>query len=407
MTPVESEGRKEALEAGVSLREWILLPLTGVLTICILVIGGNSIAAKRFGTSKTTTMNCLVTDNPSRGVTAIPNSVCYQKNNESRLEEYRFNSCGHRAGMECGPKRPGTYRVVLMGSSFGYGMWVQRDRSFAALLPIQLSHITGQNVELYNESMQYAFPRSAAARFDEVLAANPDMILWALTPIDIQSAADVLPDLQNPVAKLDAWNKIKFRAREAFANRTVLDGMTHLLDKGVEQFSHSPLGVALQCAVYESRSQYVKSYLMGPDEEQGFLKAELSGRWKSDLRQFESVVAGVAARAQTAGVPLVFVLLPNRAQSAMVSMGEWPGDFDPYRLDNELHTIIAGHGATYVDILPDYRAVSVPEQGYFAVDGHPNDYGHEVISRLLAKELTTGSIPSLKAGMQVASEKGR
>jgi len=51
----------------------------------------------------------------------------------------------------------------------------------------------------------------------------------------------------------------------------------------------------------------------------------------------------------------------------------------------------------YIDILPDFRTIPNPEQGYFPVDRHPNADGHSMISRMLAKELTSGVIPELRA----------
>jgi hypothetical protein len=110
-----------------------------------------------------------------------------------------------------------------------------------------------------------------------------------------------------------------------------------------------------------------------------------------------------------AGVPLVVTLVPNRAQAAMISMGEWPAGYDPYKLDNELRSIIEKQGGTYIDILPDYRTIASPEQGYFTVDGHPNADGHALIARFLARELTSGAIPTLKATTQpqAALEQGR
>jgi hypothetical protein len=84
----------------------------------------------------------------------------------------------------------------------------------------------------------------------------------------------------------------------------------------------------------------------------------------------------------------------------MISMGKWPDGYDPYKLDNELRAIITRHGGIYIDILPGYRALPNPEEDYFPVDGHPNASGHAIISGMLAKALTNGSIPALKAATQ-------
>ena len=99
--------------------------------------------------------------------------------------------------MECGPKPPGTFRIVMIGTSFAIGMRVPREQTFAALLPVELSRRTGLKVQLYNEAIPFKLPDTIAAHFDEALEAKPDMILWALNSSDIhtQSQVAVLPCL--------------------------------------------------------------------------------------------------------------------------------------------------------------------------------------------------------------------
>jgi hypothetical protein len=93
----------------------------------------------------------------------------------------------------------------------------------------------------------------------------------------------------------------------------------------------------------------------------------------------------------------------------MISMGEWPAGYDPYKLDEELRSIITSHGGIYIDILPDLRNIPNPEQHYFPVDNHPDADGDAMISGMLAKELTGGAIPARKAATlpQAAQEQSR
>ena len=148
---------------------------------------------------------------------------------------------------------------------------------------------------------------------------------------------------------------------------------------------------------------------MGHEAE--YLRVEPSEPWKERLKLFESFAADIEGRAKVAGVPLVAVLLPYRAQVAMISVGKWPAGYDPYKLDEELRSIIVSHGGSYVDILPDFRGIPDPEQYYYPVDGHPNAEGHRIISGLLAKALTSGAVPSLSVGPQLPNtlvgKKGR
>jgi lysophospholipase L1-like esterase len=54
------------------------------------------------------------------------------------------------------------------------------------------------------------------------------------------------------------------------------------------------------------------------------------------------------------------------------------------------------HGALYVDILADFRALPGPEHGYYPLDGHPNAQGQAVLARLIAQRLG-GAIPEVPA----------
>jgi len=127
------------------------------------------------------------------------------------------------------------------------------------------------------------------------------------------------------------------------------------------------------------------------------------------MGEFEFDASEFQRQAKAAGVPIVAVLVPDRVQAAMVSMGKWPAGYDPYKLDEELRQMIVSKGGIYVDILPDFRAIPNPEEHYFPVDGHPDADAHAVLAKLLARELTGGAVPALKAvsQRQVASEQDR
>jgi hypothetical protein len=161
--------------------------------------------------------------------------------------------------------------------------------------------------------------------------------------------------------------------------------------------------------LYKSQKQTIKSYLIGSDDETGFLKSEMSGVWKSRLKQFDAYDEEMNSRATADGVPFVVVLVPTRAQASLISMGEWPVGYDPYKFNDELDFSITSKGGTYINILPEFRTVPNPERYYFPVDGHPDADGHRIISEMLAQGLTNGAIPALRATSTApaASQQGR
>jgi hypothetical protein len=411
-------------EAKLPRRDWILLPALSLLTMVFLAVSAVLLASWLFPSSEAGLKTCFAKADPSGQAPARPNTVCSERTVESKfVAEYRFNSCGHRAGMECGPKPPGTYRIVMIGSSMAMGLFVPRQMTFAALLPPELSRRTGRKIEIYNEATGGEFRggpfpvRDSPLHFNQVLSADPDMILWIVTPTDIenmsfedpaapppapvqqapapQAPVHQAPAPGNPLAA--AWNKLKL----AIASGRVEDRLRFLWDQ-------TTASVMLKHFLLETESQdqYVKSYLQNEDDA-GFLKAQPDAKWQRLLGTFQKYAAQFEAQASAAGVPFVAVLVPNRAQAAMLSEGEWPAGYDPYKLDDEVRAVIVSHGGFYVDILPDYRTIPNPEQNYFPVDGHPDADGNRILSGFLAKELTGGAVPALRAAEHVALEQAK
>jgi hypothetical protein len=383
-------------EAKLPRRDWILLPLLGLMTLMLIAVSSETIARRYFGESKTSLNNCLVLNDAATGVRGVPNSVCWEKIPESPLIEYKLDCSGFRTGMACGPKPPGTYRIVMMGSSVAMGERVAIENTFATLLPKEVSQPAGRRVELYNEAMGYGFPRNTVLRFNDVLAAKPDMILWVLTLIDVRLAGFLYPE-----------NPSKRPEHPSPSQRRLMDSLKDSMKETVRAHAGNPVAgtlTALRHIVYQHQSQneYIQSYLTLPQGAEGFwdagpdaLRAQPSPEWLAHLKEFERSAAQVEHMASAAGVPLVAVLAPNRAQAAMISMGEWPAGFDPYAINRELRSIITSHGGTYIDILPDFGAIPNAERHYYPLDGHPDAGGHAIIAGFLARELSGGAVPEL------------
>jgi hypothetical protein len=327
------------------------------------------------------------------------------------LAEYRFNSCGHRAGMECGPKPLGTYRIVMIGSSMAMGLFTPREKTFAALLPPKLAQLTGRKVEIYNEASGGEFRggpfpmRGSTVQFKDVLAQTPDMVLWVVTPMDVENATFEGPSPAQLAAMQEKANSPlqSGQAQNAFEKlKTVLVRGT-FQEKLRFRWDQSRTALALKHIFYgtESQQEYVESYLKNEDDA-GFLRTKLSPKWQSSMATFESYAAVFESDAKQAHIPFVVVLVPNRAQAAMISMGSsgWPTGYDPYKLDGEMRAIIERHGGTYVDVLPEFAKIPNPERHFFPVDGHPDAEGHAMLSDVLADGLTSGAVPDLAVAGQ-------
>lgn len=379
-------------------RDWILLPGLGLLTIGLIAGSVELLARRVLAVSSESKTSCIIHD-ASKGVRGVPNSVCWEKLPESENVEYKYNRCGDRAGMECGPKAAHTYRIVMQGSSIAAGYTLQINKTIGALLPIELSEKTGRSVELYDEGVN-ASPQNVVLRFQDVLAAQPDLILWVLGPWEIQHALEGTAAPHQGQAGMT-----KHRIQQALASKPLLDAIPDiraaLVDMWDAKFDRQIKSkIMLQHYLYESRAEYLRLYLLGDKSETAALLTQPGPEYQEKLQQFDRDVSVMEEQARSAGVPLFVTMVPNRAMAAMISGGEWPAGYDPYKLDNELRRIVTSHGANYLGIIQDYSTIPSPEQLYLTVNGHPNAKGDAVISDILAKELTSGVVPALKVSAQ-------
>jgi hypothetical protein len=420
MTRTDRTEPGAARNANSQRRDWVLLPAMSLLTIALLAVSAELLSRWLYPSSQVGLQNCFAIDDPTGDAAAKPNSVCWEQTAESTFKaEYRFNSRGHRAGAELSPKPPGTYRIVLIGSSLAQGLFVPRERTFAALLPEELSTKTGRKIEVYNEATGGKFrggpfpTQNSAQHFDEVLAAQPDLILWVITPTDVMNARSK-ENADSPYR--DALQEDPRSATSSAKTRSFWSNLTASIAKGTfgerlkSRWEETRTSIVLKHLMIASESQdeYIKSYLRNRDDAD-FLKTKPDAKWQMQLQYFDAELAAITGLAKNAGVNLVAVFVPNRPQAAMISKGDWPVGYDPFMLEDEIRDSIVTDGGHFIDILPDYRGIPSPERDYFPVDGHPNADGQEIIFRFLAKELTSGTVPELKASTppDIAMQSGR
>jgi hypothetical protein len=403
---------ESAKEARLPLRDWILLPLLSLMTVLVLLATMELIARVNggSGSEQQGIGPCIVSNDPSTGVRFVPNSECRDRSMESSWTDYMFNSHGHRAGWEYGLKEPETYRIVMTGSSIALGFVVDRDKSFAALLPGEISARIGRKVELYNESMGYAgggTPHSVLLRFDEIRAASPDAVLWVLTPYDIENVSSIgwVKNLNQYGARGVAENpqpnthfeQTILRIGSRLGIKSIPQGLLKWADKANSQIQFQNY---LKHFLYESQSLYVNASLNGPPEKIGFLNKEWGPVWTDRLHEFDGYAGTIIAKANAAGLPVIAVFVPDAQLAAIISKGDWPAEDDPFKLDHELGASIIRHGGIYLDILPDYQNDPNSEKGYFRFNGHPDAAGHAKIAKMIAREITSGAVPALRATAQ-------
>lgn len=334
--------------------------------------------------------SCFILDDPTTGVKGVPNCQFENMAREFGDVRYRFDANGYRNPVAMDRHDPKSFRIVMTGSSIVFGDFVSGKDSLAAQLPLQLTQETGRPVELYNEGLPFGFADSIALRYRDVLVTKPDMVLWILTPYDVKYAHQVtLPHLKPVSASLIKDKILRCMKHEP--------GSTTCAQAAAGYMETTRTGYALRYLANQSETEFMKSYLDGPDDEHGFLKADPSDFWRENLLQVDRDAKEIEEQTEARGIPLVVVYLPNRAQTDMISSGTWPSGYDPFWLDQQLRSMVTSHGGTYLDILPSMKGAASADRDFFPVDGHPNAQGHALFARLIAQQLTSGAIPALRA----------
>jgi hypothetical protein len=350
------------------------------MTIAILGRGAKLIADREVVRSKQVVGMCIqqTGSGPRHGV---PNSVCVEKNSSSQLVEYRFNSCGDRTPLDCGPKPAGVYRIVLIGSSIPMGWGVSESDSLVERLVTDLSQSTHRRVEVYNSAMEGSggSPSTLANRMSRTMALQPDLILW------VMSSWDIDPD--------------KIRVQEK-PSQGGLPGW-QVPDRILAKFK---IRSWLTEVLFRSESVYMSAYIRNI-QEGAQLPADSSNDEDARMRSFSLDAGTIVERAKAAGVPVVATFLPNRGEAALISVSPRPAAVDPVRLNNELGTIMASKGATYVDILPDLQRTPNLDGIYDQLGFHLNAEGHAVLTQILTKSLTDGTVPALSTNEQAQPER--
>lgn len=399
----ESFGMAKKLEVNsepsLPRRDWIMLPLLALLTVVILAFSSEKISEILNGKPKSSVGACLDLSHPERGISGIPNCQMSERDYGVPSVQYKFDSCGYRSEIGCESKHPGSYQMVMIGTSIAFGQWVTQRNTIAARIPIDIARTTGRKIYLYNEGMLEQYPQFVAAHVSSALSRKPDMILWIVTPHDISipplDPRDILllvGGTRDKVELVERWKGF-LRIKIPHGSFSSLEELLSV--HFVRIFSQTNTGVLLQNILNKNQERYVQSYLKLPDSESGYLKLSPSSAWKTDINAFENMAATMIKQSRAAGVPLVVTLVPTRAQAAMLSSGVWPDGYDPYAIDNDVRSIITRHGGIYVDIFPDLKQIPNLETHFYFSNGHPDDKGDAILAQAISKELTSGQIPTL------------
>src|SRR6202012_3968476 len=95
-----------------------------------------------------------------------------------------------------------------------------------------------------------------------------------------------------------------------------------------------------------------------------------------------------------AGVSLIIMPVPSRAEAALLSTTRPRPHIDAGAFGRLLECIAAKHGAGYLDLMKTFRQIPKSEHLYYVVDGHLTPDGQQVVAARLADKLLSGSVPA-------------
>jgi hypothetical protein len=310
------------------------------------------------------------------------------RNPEGPAVEYHFNECGYRTEEPCGPKPSGTLRVVVMGTSISEGMYVAYDETFPVRAQRELSRLSKRPVEFQNTSYWKLTLTSQYLLLDGALALDPDAILLAVAPFDVEHNVALGAPSQPQQPQVG-----RVRADIADALGGVWTGVrTELLQ--------SRLMFAVQHYLLQNEGFLYQAY-MNCGDNGDVLHQPWSAACQRRFAAFDSLVGKMAQKLRGSAVPVLVVPIPNRVAAAMVSNGVALPGVDPYAFQRKVSEIATSHGMGFVDVMAEFRHTPHSEALFLPVDGHPTGGAHALIAHAVVARLTDGSVPVFSIGLPV------
>jgi hypothetical protein len=364
---------EEAQEEKLPRRDLILLPLLSVLTLVVCLLAANA-AARHFFFSQRDD-SCEFGD-PMIGFRYGRNCTEHAKTAEGPWVAHQFNDCGYRTRESCGPTPPGTTRISLLGASAAEGYHVPYDETCATRAAKQLTFELGRPVEIQNLGREQCYPDCVLRRIDEALALKPDLVLVAVTPIDLDHMDP--SEVANPDKPMPAVVD-QVQLRHKLDPHNPLNGMQDFVE-------HSSAGVATLHFLFQNPATFIRLYLLS-GEHAGYLRTTLSPVWDGRLKACDIVFAEIAEKARNANVPVALVEVPSFAQASLVSMNNIPSGLDPYAINERLRQISERHGIQFIDVLDAFSHGPEANKLFYVVDGHLNGAGSALVGNALAQQL--------------------
>jgi len=364
-------------------RDFLILPLLGILTALTLTVGTETAARHFF--FEIDADSCRIQD-ANIGFVYRAACISHVKSLAGPLVTNQFNECGFRSKESCGPKPAGTVRIALLGSSTSEGFFVAYDQAYATRVAADLTQEFGRPVEVQNLSVQECYPICEFHRLHEALALKPDLLLLGVSPFDIEHL--------DPSELPNRYKPMPVTHTSSSANKTVGP-----LERLVKLGKESTTRIVFEHLLFQDTPTYLRIYLHHGDPAD-YLRPPFSPAWESRLNAFEVLLSEISEESRAANVPFVLIEIPTMAQASLASTQNLPAGIDPYAINRRLSEICSRHGIQFISGLDGFQGISAPSRFFTVEDGHLNAAGHAMIGRAVVEQLTKEQKPVLSGRIE-------
>jgi lysophospholipase L1-like esterase len=280
---------------------------------------------------------------------------------------WRSNSEGLRADRDYGERKPGTYRILVVGDSFTVGDQVALADTYPGVLERRLGERLGPGrVEVLNAGFP-SYGTVHAARWLQKFGVRfqPDLVVLGMTPNDLVE--------RNPLSVI-ARDGAMVRANSSERELRRWQELQRWYNvRGIVDRSAVARRLNEAMAAFDEPGRYThyRAFLAVPDE-------AAAEQYAFAERQ----VLDIYATTQSIGADLFILTIPFREQLAPMEQG-----LDPTRFGRVWRAFADRYDIPSVDLLDDFRRHPDPNSLFWTVDSHCTQAGYELIGQVLAEAI--------------------
>lgn len=285
---------------------------------------------------------------------------------------------------EIGEKNPGSYRILALGDSYGYGHGVALEETYAKRLETALNASMDRPVEVINAGVpSYSLLQEIRYLKKYGMALKPDAVLVGFyIGNDFVDSYELYDAAGNPTLEVHDGRLVSRKAHDG--NQGIRELARPVR---VQLATHSHLYTFLRNRFSEVLFLLGMRHIPPPPE---FCETEMSPQMERQWAFTQDLFRELAAFTRDQGIDLAVLFIPTIYQ---VDQQQWNEYIKWYEIDASRYDLsqpqrlladfCAREGIPYIDVLDPMRRYNAQQPLYFRIDGHMNAEGHRVAAQAL------------------------